>query len=70
MNLCTELSMLSACRVDGFVCKEVKITSLDREKFQIKAQLNGETFDLAKHEQGTEIKVCMLRIAYAAQHSA
>eukprot|EP00036_Acanthoecidae_sp_10tr_P000894 CAMPEP_0182934972 /NCGR_PEP_ID=MMETSP0105_2-20130417/37209_1 /TAXON_ID=81532 ORGANISM="Acanthoeca-like sp., Strain 10tr" /NCGR_SAMPLE_ID=MMETSP0105_2 /ASSEMBLY_ACC=CAM_ASM_000205 /LENGTH=225 /DNA_ID=CAMNT_0025073907 /DNA_START=138 /DNA_END=815 /DNA_ORIENTATION=- len=37
-------------------CKRVKIVEFDQKAFKIKAQGFGEVFDLAKHEQGTEIK--------------
>lgn len=34
----------------------MKITSFDRVNFTIKATGYGETFDLKKHPQGTEVK--------------
>jgi SHS2 domain-containing protein len=41
-----------------FCAKEVKILSMTTEgdSFKIKVQGKGETFDLKKHEQGTEVK--------------
>eukprot|EP00050_Salpingoeca_kvevrii_P001746 m.178194 g.178194 ORF g.178194 m.178194 type:complete len:142 (-) comp10446_c0_seq11:2289-2714(-) len=41
---------------DFMVCKEVKIVNLDLENWKIDVQGTGEPFDLAKHEQGTEVK--------------
>lgn len=41
---------------ENFCCKEVEILSLDREQFSIKVKGHGDTYDLAKHPQGTEIK--------------
>mmetsp|Transcript_33978 Transcript_33978/g.95639 ORF Transcript_33978/g.95639 Transcript_33978/m.95639 type:complete len:147 (+) Transcript_33978:130-570(+) len=41
---------------DYFVCKRVEITSMDLNKHRITAVGYGETFDLEKHPQGTEIK--------------
>jgi len=38
------------------VLQKVKITSFDRENFKISAVGFGETFDLRKHPQGTEVK--------------
>ena len=38
------------------VCKQVKILDMDLKEFKIKVQGLGETFDLKKHPQGTEIK--------------
>jgi SHS2 domain-containing protein len=34
----------------------VKITEFDLENFKIRAIGYGETFDLSKHPQGTEVK--------------
>jgi SHS2 domain-containing protein len=34
----------------------VRITSFDKVNFKIKAVGYGETFDIAKHPQGTEVK--------------
>lgn len=34
----------------------MKITSFDRENFHIRAIGYGETFNLDKHPQGTEVK--------------
>ncbi|XP_065644802.1 protein archease-like [Hydra vulgaris] len=43
--------------VEPFLCAfDVNITEFDEEKFVIKAVLKGETFDLSKHPQGTEVK--------------
>ncbi|XP_062520402.1 protein archease-like isoform X1 [Corticium candelabrum] len=39
-----------------FIPKEIKITEFDNENFKIKAEGYGETFDLKKHPQGTEVK--------------
>jgi len=38
------------------IVKEVEITELDLAAFRIKAVGRGETFDLDKHPQGTEVK--------------
>merc|ERR1712018_662564 len=38
------------------IARKVKITEFDRENFRIKAVGYGETFDLDKHPQGTEVK--------------
>uniref|UniRef100_A0A2P2I761 Protein archease-like n=1 Tax=Hirondellea gigas TaxID=1518452 RepID=A0A2P2I761_9CRUS len=50
------------CADDFLVAKKVQITEFDKEAFKIKATLHGETFDLAKHPQGTEVKA----ITYAS----
>lgn len=48
---------------DSFlVAKRVCITHFDKENFKIRATLHGETFDLDKHPQGTEVKA----ITYAS----
>ncbi|CAI8043568.1 Protein archease [Geodia barretti] len=39
-----------------FTPKRVKITDFNKETFVIKAEGYGETFDLNKHPQGTEVK--------------
>ncbi|XP_070534136.1 protein archease-like isoform X2 [Ptychodera flava] len=39
-----------------FIAKEIKILEFDRENFRIVAEGYGETFDLSKHPQGTEVK--------------
>ena len=39
-----------------FVPREVKITHLDTENFKITAEGRGETFDISKHPQGSEVK--------------
>jgi hypothetical protein len=36
----------------------VEIVEFDRENFKIRAVGRGEPFDLEKHPQGTEVKVC------------
>lgn len=36
--------------------QKINITSFDRENFKIKAIGYGETFDISKHPQGTEVK--------------
>ena len=42
---------------DSFLCAcMVNITEFDEQNFSIKAVLGGETFDLSKHPQGTEVK--------------
>ncbi|RWS10202.1 hypothetical protein B4U79_04055 [Dinothrombium tinctorium] len=45
-----------------FIPRKVKIIEFDRENFKIKARGYGETFDLDKHPQGTEVKA----ITYSA----
>lgn len=43
--------------VEPYLCaSQVKITELDDVNFSIKATLKGETFNLSKHPQGTEVK--------------
>ena len=44
------------CAEPFFVVKEVKITEFDKQNFKIRAVGHGETFDLSKHPQGTEVK--------------
>jgi len=39
-----------------FVARKISITSFDRENFKISAIGYGETFNLSKHTQGTEVK--------------
>jgi SHS2 domain-containing protein len=39
-----------------FIARKVVINSFDRENFKIVATGYGETFDLSKHPQGTEVK--------------
>jgi len=39
-----------------FIARKVKITEFDRENFKIRATGYGETFNLSKHPQGTEVK--------------
>jgi len=39
-----------------FVARKINITSFDRENFKISAIGYGETFNLSKHTQGTEVK--------------
>ncbi|KAK7485633.1 hypothetical protein BaRGS_00023082 [Batillaria attramentaria] len=38
------------------ICRVVKIVEFDKENFRIKAEGYGETFDISKHPQGTEVK--------------
>lgn len=47
---------------DFVVCKDVKITEFNTEDNKITVEGYGESFDLAKHPQGTEIKA----ITYSA----
>jgi len=43
--------------VEPFLCAcIVQITEFDEQNFSIKAILKGESFDLSKHPQGTEVK--------------
>lgn len=44
------------CAEPFFVAKQVKITEFDKQNFKIRATGFGETFDLSKHPQGTEVK--------------
>lgn len=44
------------------ISKKVQITNFDKENFKISATLHGETFQLGKHPQGTEVKA----ITYAS----
>lgn len=39
-----------------FIARKVKILEFDRENFRIRARGFGETFELGKHPQGTEVK--------------
>lgn len=39
-----------------FIARVAKVVILDREKFEIQVRCWGESFDLNKHPQGTEIK--------------
>jgi len=39
-----------------FIARKVVITEFDRDNFKIRATGYGETFDLSKHPQGTEVK--------------
>ncbi|KAI5702490.1 hypothetical protein M8J75_000690 [Diaphorina citri] len=39
-----------------FIARKVQILEFDRENFKIKARGFGETFELGKHPQGTEVK--------------
>lgn len=41
---------------DGFICKTCVIDSFDEVNFKISARAEGETYDLTRHVQGTEIK--------------
>jgi SHS2 domain-containing protein len=45
-----------------FVCRRVKVLSLDREHWRITSVGVGETFELGRHPQGTEVKA----ITYSA----
>ncbi|XP_076456832.1 protein archease-like [Babylonia areolata] len=38
------------------ICRVVKIVDFNRENFEITAEGYGETFDISKHPQGTEVK--------------
>lgn len=44
------------------ICKKVVITEMDLENYRIKCDCYGESFDLKKHPQGTEVKA----ITYSA----
>lgn len=45
------------CRlIDFHLFRSIKILEFDRENFSIKARGWGESFDLEKHPQGTEVK--------------
>mgnify|MGYP002803392851 FL=1 len=44
------------CAEPFFIGKVIEITEFDKENFQINAIVHGETFDLEKHPQGTEVK--------------
>ncbi|KAK2158253.1 hypothetical protein LSH36_174g07008 [Paralvinella palmiformis] len=39
-----------------FIARKVVITAFDKENFKISAIGYGETFDISKHPQGTEVK--------------
>jgi len=39
-----------------FIARKVVITKFDRDNFKIRATGYGETFNLSKHPQGTEVK--------------
>ncbi|KAI5733206.1 hypothetical protein M8J76_008869 [Diaphorina citri] len=39
-----------------FIARKVQILEFDKENFKIKARGFGETFELGKHPQGTEVK--------------
>ena len=39
-----------------FIARKVKVISFDRDNFHIRAIGYGETFNLDKHPQGTEVK--------------
>lgn len=48
---------LFAFSAETFICAcMVNITEFDLENFSVTATLGGETFDLSKHPQGTEVK--------------
>ncbi|XP_003747277.1 protein archease-like [Galendromus occidentalis] len=40
----------------NFIASKVEILDFNKETFSIKCRAFGETFDLAKHPQGTEVK--------------
>lgn len=40
----------------NFSFQKVKVLEFDKENFKIKARGFGETFELGKHPQGTEVK--------------
>uniref|UniRef100_A0A1B6EF07 Archease domain-containing protein n=1 Tax=Clastoptera arizonana TaxID=38151 RepID=A0A1B6EF07_9HEMI len=44
------------CAEPFFIARKVKILEFDKVSFKIKARGFGETFDLGKHPQGTEVK--------------
>ncbi|XP_065844089.1 protein archease-like [Oscarella lobularis] len=44
------------CAEPYFIIKRIRITEFDKINFKIKAEGYGETFDLSKHPQGTEVK--------------
>jgi SHS2 domain-containing protein len=44
------------------ICKSLKITNLDLEKFTVECLCYGEEFKIGKHPQGTEVKA----ITYSA----
>lgn len=39
-----------------FIGRVAKVLKLDREKFEVEVRCWGESFDLSKHPQGTEVK--------------
>ena len=41
---------------EGFCCKEAYILDLNKESFSLTVKGKGESFDLSKHPQGTEVK--------------
>ena len=45
-----------------FVCRRVKVTSFDRERWRIVSTGCGEAFELGRHPQGIEVKA----ITYSA----
>lgn len=48
--------LLFAFSTEDTICRDVRIVLFDRGGLRLKARGHGERFDLAKHEQGTEIK--------------
>ena len=48
--------MLYGFCADEFCVRDCHISTFDTQRFRIRATSRGETFDLAKHTQGTEIK--------------
>jgi SHS2 domain-containing protein len=52
--MCWNIILAKQCSLTFL--QKVQITSFDRENFKISAIGFGETFDLEKHPQGTEVK--------------
>ncbi|XP_043915877.1 protein archease isoform X2 [Protopterus annectens] len=50
------------CADQYFVPREVKVLQIDKRNYKIRSIGWGETFDLSKHPQGTEVKA----ITYSA----
>lgn len=44
------------------ICRRLEVTKFDENLFEIECRCYGESFDLAKHPQGTEVKA----ITYSA----
>ena len=47
---------------DYFVCRRIRVTHFDRQRWTLRSVGVGETFELGRHPQGTEIKA----ITYSA----